>query len=148
MVKLNQVYGLESPVQNTYPLPIIANRVPDSDDKNFIRGQIWIFKPIGRIYILSDVANSQANWTQIGAGTGDVEQNNLTNGQTTIVNPAITDADLVFVSRVSNGDSTALGELEASPLNGSIVFNSRQAGDPVNTEAGDQSIFNYFVIGQ
>jgi len=70
MVKLNQTYGLGSPVQNSYPLPVISNRDPTTRDTNFARGQLWVNKSSNTIYSLSDVVSAAANWVSLGSGTG------------------------------------------------------------------------------
>ncbi len=65
MVKLNQTYGLETPIQNSYPLPIISERAPTTSDLGRLPGQIWIHKPAGDIYMLVQVGSGLADWKQI-----------------------------------------------------------------------------------
>ena len=73
MVKLKQSYGLESPVQNNYPLPIIASRAPTTSDKNFTRGQLWVNKTANTIYGLTNVTSGAAAWSLLGPGASDVD---------------------------------------------------------------------------
>ncbi len=65
MVKLNQTYGLETPVQNSYPLPINSNRAPTASDLGRLPGQIWIDTAGIEIYMLLRVAAGAAEWAQI-----------------------------------------------------------------------------------
>lgn len=65
MVKLNQTYGLETPIQNSYPLPIVADRAPLTTDLGRLPGQIWLDAPNGVIYMLAKVAAGSADWPRI-----------------------------------------------------------------------------------
>ncbi len=67
MVKLSQTYGLETPIQNSYPLPIIADRPPTTSDLGRLPGQLWIDTPNSALYMLVKVAAGAADWDQINA---------------------------------------------------------------------------------
>lgn len=73
MVKLKQSYGLESPLLNNYPLPVIASRAPTTSDKNFTRGQLWVDKTATTVYALVNVASGSATWSLLGPGASDVD---------------------------------------------------------------------------
>lgn len=68
MVKLQQSYGLEKPIADDYPLPIIANRSPTVNDRNFILGQIWVNTVLKQNYIFSGFSNGEAVWGIAGPG--------------------------------------------------------------------------------
>ncbi len=65
MVKLKQTYGLESPIQNSYPLPISAARAPETTDLGRLPGTIWLDTAGGEAYMLIQVAGGDAEWAQI-----------------------------------------------------------------------------------
>lgn len=73
MVKLRQAYGLTTPIQNSYPLPIIADRAPTTDDKNFTLGQMWIYKATNQIWGLTSVVANSATWSLLAPGDSDVD---------------------------------------------------------------------------
>lgn len=151
MVKLNQVYGLESPIQSTYPLPIIANRNPDNGDKNFIRGQMWVNQITGEIFILSDVVAGAANWSQISSGSLPVVLSSgnvtLTAGEATVADATLTATDLVFLSRTAVNASSALGSLAATVTAGvSFDIDAEDPANPGTAIAGDVSTVNYMVV--
>jgi len=65
MVKLSQTYGLSTPIQNSYPLPIVSPRSPTTSDLGKLPGQIWINTTISDIYMLVQVAAGAAEWKVI-----------------------------------------------------------------------------------
>lgn len=73
MVKLRQSYGLEKPVQNNYPLPVIASRAPTTSDKNFTLGQMWVRASTNQIWGLTSVVSGSATWSLLGPGASDVD---------------------------------------------------------------------------
>jgi hypothetical protein len=52
------------------PLPIKANRAPNSADKGYIPGQLWIFVANNAAYILTSVVNNLATWQLIEVSGG------------------------------------------------------------------------------
>ena len=73
MVKLRQSYGLETPLSDNYPMPVISSRAPTTSDKNFTRGQLWVRTTTGAIYGLANVASGSATWSLLGPGASDVD---------------------------------------------------------------------------
>ena len=66
--QLTQVsYGLSQPLINQPASPIVSTRDPNSDDKAAI-GTLWINKSTNIGYVMTSVANNQANWSQITLG--------------------------------------------------------------------------------
>ena len=55
MVKINSSAGLENPLQQVFPKPIVSTRPPTSADKNYPLGQIWVVKGSNAFYGLSNV---------------------------------------------------------------------------------------------
>ena len=149
MVKLNQVYGIETPLQNAYPLPIQANRRPTVNDKNAAKGQMWIDTSTGAVYILSGVIAGDAIWTQIGVGSNDTGTATLVEGVVSVSDTTINAFDLLFVTRivVGGGGTTALGNLVAvtQPDTGFAV-DSFQDAAPQSIETGDNSSFDFHII--
>ena len=78
MVKLTEGYGLESPIERRYPLPIVAQRAPGANDKNFIPGQLWVDIPGNTMYSFIKAPAGVAIWSLLGPGASDVDTiNNL-----------------------------------------------------------------------
>lgn len=69
MTKINQAAGLDNPLQNVFPQPIISERVPTARDRNYPLGQIWVDKASNNTYALSSVTNNDASWSPLGVGT-------------------------------------------------------------------------------
>ena len=63
MTKLNQAYGLDNALQNVFPSPIIASRVPTTSDKSHRLGIMWVNKATDAVYVLTSVSAGSATWT-------------------------------------------------------------------------------------
>lgn len=73
MGKKTQAYGLQRPLQDVFPVPILAQRAPLTTDKNYEIGQLWIYETTGQIYCLASVVASSATWSILGPGASDVD---------------------------------------------------------------------------
>jgi hypothetical protein len=73
MVKVNTSYGVDNPLQEVFPRPIVAQRAPTSTDKNYPIGQVWVDKPSQVAYILTTVTSGAPVWSLAASGTGDLE---------------------------------------------------------------------------
>lgn len=97
--------------------------------------------------VLSDVA------TQLemngGAATDFIGTGTLTNGQVTIANTNIAANDRIFIQRLDENSSTALGmfQYQISAAT-SFTVESKDPATPANDETGDQSTFVYFIVRQ
>jgi hypothetical protein len=84
-----------------------------------------------------------------GAVTDFIGQATLVAGTVTVANTNIAATDKIFLSREGVGASTALGVLNVSITPGtSFTITSLDAGTPANTETGDISTINYFIVRQ
>lgn len=97
--------------------------------------------------VLSDVA------TQIemngGAVTDFIGTGTLTNGQVTIANTNIAANDRIFIQRLDENSSTALGMFQYQISAGaSFTVESKDPATPANDETGDQSTFVYIIFRQ
>lgn len=97
--------------------------------------------------VLSDVA------TQIemngGAVTDFIGTGTLTNGQVTIANTNIKATDRIFLQRLDQNSSSALGMLQYSiSAATSFTVESKDITTPANDQTGDQSTFVYVIINQ
>jgi len=73
MVRLNQAAGLENPLQSVFPQPVVAQRAPTTNDKNYPVGQQWIDQSSDQSYALSRVTSGFAVWILEGPGASDVD---------------------------------------------------------------------------
>lgn len=71
--KYNKSYGLSNPLQNIFPEPIVAQRVPATSDTGYRLGQLWVDQTTGQIYGLASVASASATWSILGPGASDVD---------------------------------------------------------------------------
>lgn len=70
MVKINSAAGLENPLQQVFPRPIVSTRAPTSNDKNYALGQIWVDKENDNFYGLVSVTAGAATWNLLATSTG------------------------------------------------------------------------------
>lgn len=73
MVKRTQSYGLNNPLQDVFPLPVIAQRSPTANDTNYEIGQTWVDQTTSQIYGLASVSSGAATWSILGPGSSDVD---------------------------------------------------------------------------
>ena len=73
MSKINKAYGINDPLQNVFPQPIIAQRAPAATDKRFPVGQVWIDKSADTAYFLTSVVAGLATWALASPGASDVD---------------------------------------------------------------------------
>ncbi len=112
MVKLAKSYGLEVPIQDNYPIPIVANRAPTAGDTKFIPGQLWT-RPTGEAYILASNVSGTANWAIIpppAPATGTIS---------TASDTANLDALIGIVT--FTGKTTAAGATELLEINNDFI---------------------------
>lgn len=62
MVNKKRSYGLDNPLQEVFPSPIIGNRAPTTNDKGYQIGQKWIYPTTNAEYTLTSVSAGSANW--------------------------------------------------------------------------------------
>jgi len=72
MAKINSAAGLQNPLQNVFPQPVISSRAPTPNDKNYPLGFIWVNKSSNTSWILTSVNAGAAVWSISSAGTTDL----------------------------------------------------------------------------
>lgn len=73
MARINVAAGLENPLQSVFPVPVVAQRAPTANDKNYPVGQRWINQASDQSYSLSRVTSNSAVWILEGPGSSDVD---------------------------------------------------------------------------
>lgn len=73
MARINQAAGLENPLQNVFPQPVVAQRAPTTNDKNYPVGQDWVDQAGDTAYKLIEVVSNSATWVIMGPGASDVD---------------------------------------------------------------------------
>ena len=74
MAKRTKSYGLNNPLQDTFPVPVKAQRAPTTRDaKAYELGQIWVDQITAQIYGLSSVAGGSAVWALLSPGDSEVD---------------------------------------------------------------------------
>jgi hypothetical protein len=73
MAKSQKGYGLGSPLQNVFPQPVVADRVPAAGDTNYELGQVWINKSTDQAWTLTSVSAGSATWSLSSPGSSDVD---------------------------------------------------------------------------
>ena len=73
MARLNQAAGLENPLQSVFPQPVVAQRAPTTNDKNYPVGQDWVDQSGDTAYKLIEVVSNSATWVIMGPGASDVD---------------------------------------------------------------------------
>lgn len=74
MTKRTKSYGLNNPLQDTFPVPVKAQRAPTARDaKAYELGQIWVDQLTSQIYGLSSVTGGSAVWALLSPGDSEVD---------------------------------------------------------------------------
>lgn len=73
MARINKAAGLENPLQNVFPQPIVATRAPTANDTNYPIGQGWVNTSAGAAYTLTSVSGAGATWAATTPGSSDVD---------------------------------------------------------------------------
>lgn len=77
-------YGLSQPLINVFAAPIVSSRAPTTADKAPI-GTLWIEPSTQNAWILVQIANNLANWSNIEGGAGDFSSITVTTGPNSIL---------------------------------------------------------------
>lgn len=73
MARINQAAGLENPLQNVFPQPVVSARAPTSNDKKYPLGQTWVDTASTGVYFLTAVSAGAATWALASPGASDVD---------------------------------------------------------------------------
>lgn len=135
----NNVYGLETPVQKFFPVPIIAKRNPTTSDKAQI-GTMWINTQGDEFFVLTSIVGNVASWTNnLTVDDLTVTGNLIVDGTTTlealtVEGSAVFEIDATF----NNGiDVTAAG----ATIVGTTAINSSGAADTTIGTGGTGNVF-------
>ena len=73
MAKISRGYGLDGPLQDVFPQPVVATRIPGTGDKLYPVGQVWINKSTDQAWFLTSVSAGSATWALASPGASDVD---------------------------------------------------------------------------
>ncbi len=73
MAKRTKSYGLNNPLQDVFPVPVVSTRNPTVNDKGFEIGQQWVNTAETRVYSLTSVTAGSATWALLAVGTSDLD---------------------------------------------------------------------------
>lgn len=133
-VRKNIAYGLNNPLQDLAPQPIVSQRAPTANDLAEI-GTTWIDSPNQAVYVLAAIVGNQAAWTTspasgvglfaaVTVNPGDVD---VTAGD---VNIAAGNLNLLAGNAVIAGDLTVNG---TTTVNGDFDLTSAALIDLTST---------------
>ena len=71
--KFNRSYGLNNPLQELFPEPVVAQRAPTANDIGYRIGQTWVDQTSNQIYGLASITSGAAVWSILGPGASDVD---------------------------------------------------------------------------
>lgn len=133
----NISYGLNQPLNNDAPEPVIANRAPTASDSAAL-GTIWCDKTTDTFYVLTSIVEGGSAWIAGGGGSVAVDAILGDSGEAKPVdgNIYLQGAAGNGVSFVASGDTVecALGALVADSLNATNGNIDIDAGDLLITE--------------
>lgn len=69
MTRITRAYGMGTPLQDVFPEPIIAQRLPRTLD-HYDNGQVWIYQPGRDIFVATDTTAGVTNWEPISSSAG------------------------------------------------------------------------------
>lgn len=73
MAKRRRVYGITTPFEDVFPIPISSTTSPTSADKGYEVGQVWIDTSADTAYFLTSVVAGSATWALASPGASDVD---------------------------------------------------------------------------
>ena len=159
MARIQQAAGLQDPLQNVFPQPVVSNRAPTTSDKNFPIGQIWINKAGTAAYMLTNVSSGSATWAV--ASPGESEVDSLTpDAGTSPVEPAAGTITLTGGTNITTtggaaemtfdlDDAISLATSVTSPLytvSGADLQITGVAGNDVIITLGDAAGATSFIV--
>jgi len=114
MTKLDKAYGLNNPLQDVFPQPIVSNRAPVASDKRAPIGQVWIDKTNDLAYVLTNISAGSAVWGIMSPGASDI--NTLTADSGGALTPTAGDMILAGGTNIttSGSGSTVTFDLDAN----------------------------------
>lgn len=115
MAKRQPSYGLNQPLQDIFPTPVVAQRAPATSDKRYEIGQMWVDQTTGQIYGLASVSNNSATWSIMGPGASDVDT--ITGDSGGALSPA---AGNITIAGGTNVTTAGAGSTITVNLDGSI----------------------------
>lgn len=115
MARRQPSYGINQPLQDIFPAPVIGQRAPATSDKGYEVGQIWVDQTTSQIYGLASVASGSATWSILGPGSSDVDT--LTADSGGALSPA---AGNITIAGGTNVTTSGSGSTITINLDGSI----------------------------
>lgn len=77
-------YGQNMPLADVFPFPLFKTRAPGARDKNYLVGQLWVYKlsaTTRAVYVFGGLNSSGVPiWSQAASGTGDLSTLTGTSG--------------------------------------------------------------------
>lgn len=128
MVKINSASGLENPLQEIFPKPIVADRVPLASDKRFPIGQDWVNTTTQETYKLAGFTDGVPAWVLTASGTTDLESLDGDSGSAAPSGGVITIAGGTNLTSVGSGSTITVN------LNGAITL-ATSVSSPLYTVA-------------
>jgi hypothetical protein len=118
MAKRTKSYGLNNPLQDVFPSPVIAERAPTTNDKRYEIGQDWIDTSTNKSYKLTSVVSGSATWAV--TGPGDSEINTLTGDTGGAISPTASNINIL------GGDTT-----QVDGSGSTLTINASASGYPI-----------------
>ncbi len=140
MAKRTKSYGLNNPLQDVFPGPVLASRNPTTNDRNYELGQAWVNTSANTIFGLTSVVSNSATWSLLGPGASDVDT--LTGDGGGAISPAAGNITLAGGTNITTagGGSTITFNLDAAiSLATSVtspIYTTSAADMNINSAAG------------
>lgn len=129
-----EAYSVGQPLNQIFPLPIIAKRVPTTADKAQL-GRLWVYPATNQAWVLTSIVANSATWEAISGGAGVFSS--LT------VNPGPTALSTVGNGAVSIGNATNTGAITLTVGTGNMAV----VGGGNTISIGNDAAANTVVIG-
>ena len=137
----NEGYGLTSPLNDVFPPPIVAQRVPAATDVGHRLGQVWINPNTNQAWTMTGAAAGAATWSLSSPGASDVD---TINGLSPVAGNMIIDGG-TNVTDANAGNTVTLNLDPAITLATSVTSPLYTAGAAVDVAidapAGQDIIF-------
>jgi hypothetical protein len=159
--RLSPAYGLNDPLLNVFPVPIVSVRNPTTRDRAQL-GTLWVNKDTNDYFVLTSVVANVSTWSSVsnGAGvftsleatTGDItaDLGNIvaTVGSVTAGNSMAAGASVIAGTFITAGtDITATaGDITASAGNITAVLGSVNAGNGLTVTTGDAIVSSGDIV--
>lgn len=133
-------YGFSQPLNQAFPIPVIANRAPTANDIGYPLLTLWDDKPANAVFILTSVASGAATWLDLtGAGGAGVFTSLLVNPGPTII-VGNTSVNTAGAGTTDIAGTTSTGDVTVGFGSGTVHIGGGTGAVDIGSDTGNVTI--------